>query len=234
MTFGLRHPGTCPRRSRPRRDGHHLAGAPRGAGAAGRAGRGRGPTCRSHADRRRGRGSGRARADGPGRHPAGLPPCRWGGALSQPPRAAAGGTTSCCSGIHALAHAAAIDEGLAWATVIFDPVLLPTASAPPPGMPNLGPANRRGVVDARSGPGARRPAAGRRAGACRARGVGSRSSSAIPLLHLVACSPSIIRVPPDLPRGTHVTGAWLDRSPPAPLSTDRCRASSRTAHRPSS
>ena len=86
-------------------------------------------------------------------------------------------SASCCRGhdivllhgIHALAHAAAIDEGLAWATVIFDPVLLPTASAPPPGMPNLGPANRRGVVDARSGPGARQPAAGRRAGACRER-----------------------------------------------------------------
>jgi UDP:flavonoid glycosyltransferase YjiC (YdhE family) len=33
----------------------------------------------------------------------------------------------------------------------------------------------------------------------------------------VACSPSIIVVPPDLPAATRVTGAWLDRGTPAPL-----------------
>ncbi|HET9416420.1 MAG TPA: nucleotide disphospho-sugar-binding domain-containing protein, partial [Candidatus Limnocylindria bacterium] len=38
-----------------------------------------------------------------------------------------------------------------------------------------------------------------------------------PLLHLVACSPAIMRVPPDLPPTTHVTGAWLDRSAPPAL-----------------
>jgi sterol 3beta-glucosyltransferase len=38
-----------------------------------------------------------------------------------------------------------------------------------------------------------------------------------PLLHVVACSPSIIRVPGDLPPTTRVTGAWLDRTPPATL-----------------
>ena len=35
-------------------------------------------------------------------------------------------------GIHALAHAAVLDVGVRWATAVFDPVLLPTASAPPP------------------------------------------------------------------------------------------------------
>ena len=134
-------------------------------------------------------------------------------------------------GIHALAHAAAIDEGLAWATVIFDPVLLPTASAPPPGMPNLGPANRRGVVDARSGPGA--TAAGRRAGACwraawapalRAR---SPSSTSWPAHHQSSESRRTCRGERMSPaRGS--TGRRPHRS------TDRCRASSRTAHRPSS
>jgi UDP:flavonoid glycosyltransferase YjiC (YdhE family) len=38
-----------------------------------------------------------------------------------------------------------------------------------------------------------------------------------PLLHMVACSPSIIRVPGDLPPTTRVTGAWLDRTTPATL-----------------
>jgi UDP:flavonoid glycosyltransferase YjiC (YdhE family) len=38
-----------------------------------------------------------------------------------------------------------------------------------------------------------------------------------PLLHLVACSPSIMAVPADLPPTTHVTGAWVDPRPPAPL-----------------
>src|SRR5688500_7111929 len=45
-------------------------------------------------------------------------------------------------GIHALAHAAVLDVGARWASAVFDPVLLPTSTAPPPGMPSLGPLNR--------------------------------------------------------------------------------------------
>ena len=121
-------------------------------------------------------------------------------------------------GIHALAQAAAMDLGLPWATAVFDPVLLPTASAPPPGMPSLGPANRLlwSVLDRalqRTG----RPLDDllQRAGS-QQRGLPLFRARS-PLLHLVACSPSLIRVPPDLPDGTHVTGAWLDRSAPATL-----------------
>jgi sterol 3beta-glucosyltransferase len=121
-------------------------------------------------------------------------------------------------GIHALAHAAALDIGIAWVTAVFDPVLLPTASAPPPGMPNLGPANRVlwSILDralARTG----RPLDEllQRAGSGQ-RGLALFRARS-PLLHLVACSPSIIRTPPDLPPATRVTGAWLDRSPPATL-----------------
>ena len=120
--------------------------------------------------------------------------------------------------IHALAHAAALDAGVRWSTAVFDPVLLPTASAPPPGMPNLGPANRVAwwLLDrllARTG----RPldAVLARAGSGQ-RGLPMFRARS-PLLHLVACSPLIARVPPDLPAGTAVTGAWLDRSDPDPL-----------------
>lgn len=121
-------------------------------------------------------------------------------------------------GIHALAHAAVLDEELRWATAVFDPVLLPTATAPPAGMPSLGPLNRMAwwMLEralARTG----RPLDDllARAGS-RQRGLPlfrARSS----LLHIVACSPSIIRVPPDLPPTSVVTGAWTDRSEPAPL-----------------
>src|SRR5262245_54889653 len=45
-------------------------------------------------------------------------------------------------GIHVLAHAAVLDAGLRFATAVFDPVLIPTRSAPPPGLPPLGPFNR--------------------------------------------------------------------------------------------
>jgi sterol 3beta-glucosyltransferase/vancomycin aglycone glucosyltransferase len=117
-------------------------------------------------------------------------------------------------GIHALAHAAVLDLGLPWATAVFDPVLLPTATAPPPGMPNIGPANRMlwGMLDrvlARTG----RPLDDllSRAGS-EQRGLPLFRARS-PRLHLVACSPAIMRVPPDLPPGTHVTGAWLDRAP---------------------
>lgn len=124
-------------------------------------------------------------------------------------------------GIHALAHAAVLDLGVPWATAVFDPVLLPTSSAPPPGMPNLGPLNRLlwGALD-RALAGTARPldAILARAGS-RQRGLALFRARS-PRLHLVACSPSIIRVPPDLPPTTRVTGAWLDRSAPAELSPD--------------
>jgi UDP:flavonoid glycosyltransferase YjiC (YdhE family) len=101
---------------------------------------------------------------------------------------------------------------------VFDPVLLPTSTAPPPGMPSLGPLNRVAwsMLDrmlASTG----RPLDDllERAGSAQRRLPLFRARS--PLLHLVACSPSIIRVPPDLPATTRVTGAWLDRSTPAPL-----------------
>ena len=121
-------------------------------------------------------------------------------------------------GIHALAHAAVMDEGLRWASAVFDPVLLPTDSAPPPGMPGLGPANRLTwwLLDralARTG----RPLDSLLARA----GSGQRGlplfRARSPMLHVVACSPSIARVPPDLPPGTVVTGAWTDRSAPEAL-----------------
>lgn len=122
-------------------------------------------------------------------------------------------------GIHALAHAAALDTGVRWATATLDPVLLPTASGPPPGLPNLGPANRLlwRMLDrmlARTA----RPLDDllERAGSTQRDLPLFRSRS--DLLHIVACSPSVMRVPPDLPPATHVTGAWLDRSDPAPLS----------------
>ncbi len=121
-------------------------------------------------------------------------------------------------GIHALAHAAALDAGLRWATAVFDPVLLPTATAPPPGMPSLGPLNRLvwSLLDralARTG----RPLDEllQVAGSDQHNLPLFRARS--PLLHIVACSPSIIRVPSDLPAGTRVTGAWLDRSAPTDL-----------------
>ncbi len=123
--------------------------------------------------------------------------------------------------IHSLAHAAAQDEGVRWASATFDPVLLPTASAPPPGMPGLGPLNRLawGLLD-RMLAGTSRPLRSvlESAGSTHASVPLFRARS--PLLHLVACSPSIIRVPPDWPPGTRVTGAWLDRRPPDPLPDD--------------
>jgi sterol 3beta-glucosyltransferase len=124
-------------------------------------------------------------------------------------------------GIHALAHAAVLDLQVPWATAVFDPVLLPTASAPPPGMPNLGPLNRLlwGMLD-RALAGAARPldALLERAGSRQRRLDLFRARS--PRLHLVACSPAIIRVPTDLAPSTRVTGAWLDRSSPPALPAD--------------
>ena len=124
-------------------------------------------------------------------------------------------------GIHALAHAAALDENLRWATAVFDPVLLRTATAPPPGMPSLGPANRLAwwMLD-RALARAARPLDDLldRAGSGQ-RGLPLFRARS-PWLHIVACSPSIIRVPPDLPRGAVVTGAWTDRSAPATLPSE--------------
>ncbi len=120
--------------------------------------------------------------------------------------------------IHSLAHAAALDENLRWATAAFDPVLLPTASAPPPGMPGLGPLNRLawGMLDRMLGR-TSKPLAELldQAGSRHATIQLFRARS--PLLHLVACSPSIIRIAPDWPPATRVTGAWLDSSTPDPL-----------------
>jgi sterol 3beta-glucosyltransferase len=124
-------------------------------------------------------------------------------------------------GIHVLAHAAVLDAGLAFATVVFDPVLLPTRSAPPPGLPPLGPLNRPAwwMLDrilARVG----RPVDHvlKRAGSTQRRLPLFRARS--PRLHLLACSPAIIRVPPDLPAGTLLTGAWLDDRPVTPLPSE--------------
>jgi sterol 3beta-glucosyltransferase len=125
-------------------------------------------------------------------------------------------------GIHTLAEAAARDAGLAWASAAFDPVLLPTATAPPAGMPSLGPLNRLEwwVLDRML----RRQDTPLRA-ALKAAGSGSarevtmfraRSSR----LHLVGCSPRIAPPPADLAQSTHFTGAWVDLAPPAPLPAD--------------
>jgi len=127
-------------------------------------------------------------------------------------------------GIHALAHAATLDSELRWATVTFDPVLLPTAAAPPPGMPSLGPANRLlwALLDRMLQRTARPLDEVLAAAGSPQRGLPLFRSRS-PLLHLVACSPSVMRVPGDLPPATHVTGAWLDRTPPAPLPGELAR-----------
>lgn len=124
-------------------------------------------------------------------------------------------------GIHALAQAAVIDLDLAWATAVFDPVLLPSDDAPPPGMPGLGPLNGLAwwVLD-RSLQRAARPLDDvlSRAGS-RQRGLPlfrARSDR----LHLLACSAAIVREARGWPAGTRLTGAWLDRSPRAPLPDD--------------
>ena len=118
-------------------------------------------------------------------------------------------------GIHSLAQAAAVDAGVPYATAVFDPVLLPTATAPPPGMPSLGPLNRGlwWMLDRML----RRLDAPLHTALARAgmpapdlRLFRGRSK----LLHLVACSPTIIGVPRDLPSTTAVIGAWVDPRPP--------------------
>jgi UDP:flavonoid glycosyltransferase YjiC (YdhE family) len=121
-------------------------------------------------------------------------------------------------GIHALAHAAVLDAGVRWATAAFDPVLLRTGTAAPPGLPGLGPLNRVAwtFLDralARTG----RPLDDVLALAGSPQRGLPLFRARSPLLHVVACSPSIIRVAPDWPPETRVTGAWLDHSPAGPL-----------------
>ncbi|HEX2221703.1 MAG TPA: glycosyltransferase [Candidatus Limnocylindria bacterium] len=123
-------------------------------------------------------------------------------------------------GIHALAAAAVADGGLRHATAVFDPVLLPTATAPPAGMPHLGPLNRvlwRALDHALR--------VEDRALAAALRGAGSPSADAkprmfrarSPLLHLVAVSPTLAPPPPDVPPSVHFTGAWVTRRPAGSL-----------------
>jgi UDP:flavonoid glycosyltransferase YjiC (YdhE family) len=124
-------------------------------------------------------------------------------------------------GIHALAVAAARDEQLRHATAVFDPVLLPTRTAPPAGMPNLGPLNGMAwwMLD--------RALAGHdRALAHVLRAAGSTSTGQrlfrdrSPLLHLVGVSPAIAPPPADLPSSVAFTGAWVDPLVAAPLPAD--------------
>jgi sterol 3beta-glucosyltransferase/vancomycin aglycone glucosyltransferase len=111
-------------------------------------------------------------------------------------------------GIHSLAQAAADDAATRWATVVFDPVLLPTRTAPPAGMPNLGPLNQLAwrLLDRML-----RPLDAPLHAALASAGSEARPSlfrGRSPRLHLVACSPSIVGEPADLPATTHVTGYW--------------------------
>jgi UDP:flavonoid glycosyltransferase YjiC (YdhE family) len=121
-------------------------------------------------------------------------------------------------GIHVLAHAAVLDARLPFATAVFDPVLLPTRAAPPPGLPPLGPLNPLAwwLLDRMLA------LVGRPVDAILSRAGSTQRGLPLfrarsPHLHLLACSPAIIRVPPDVPPGTRVTGAWLDDSPVGPL-----------------
>ena len=125
-------------------------------------------------------------------------------------------------GIHALAEAAAADVGAPWATAVFDPVLLPTRTAPPPGMPGLGPLNRVTwwMLDRllrRGDPPLHEALAA----------AGSKHGSAVTMfrsrsrrLHLVACSPTIAPPPADLAPHVRFTGAWISPGPPGPLDPD--------------
>jgi UDP:flavonoid glycosyltransferase YjiC (YdhE family) len=128
-------------------------------------------------------------------------------------------------GIHSLAEAVTRDLGVRYATAVFDPVLLPTSSAPPAGMPSLGPLNSLGwrMLD-----GMLRRQDGPLTEALAAAGSGSAGTVTMfrarsPLLHLVAVSPAIAPPPPDLDASTHFTGAWHRQGPPGPLSTELLR-----------
>lgn len=122
-------------------------------------------------------------------------------------------------GIHSLAEAAARDLGLRWASAVFDPVLLPTATRAPAGMPSLGPLNRAAwwVLDRMLGRLGRPLDEALRAAGSPSAGEVMLFRGRSPLLHLVACSPTLAGVPTDLPRTTQFTGAWVPRSAPALL-----------------
>ena len=119
-------------------------------------------------------------------------------------------------GIHSLAEAAARDAGLRWASVVFDPVLLPTGTRPPAGLPPLGPLNGAAwwlldrILARLNGPLDDALREGGSASAGSVRLFRSRS----PVLHLVACSPAIAGLPSDLPAHVRFTGAWVP--PPLP------------------
>ncbi len=122
-------------------------------------------------------------------------------------------------GIHSLAEAAARDAGLRRATAVFDPVLLPTGTRPPPGLPPLGPFNAAAwwLLDRMLG-----RLNGPLDHALRAAGSSSAGTVRLfrcrsPLLHLVACSPAIAGLPSDLPATVRYTGAWVPRTPPGAL-----------------
>ena len=122
-------------------------------------------------------------------------------------------------GIHSLAEAAARDAGLRWASAVFDPVLLPTRTRPPAGLPQLGPLNGAAwwlldrILGRLQGP---LDDALREVGSASARSVRLFRSRS-PLLHLVACSPAIAGLPSDLPAHVRFTGAWVPPKPPEPL-----------------
>ena len=121
--------------------------------------------------------------------------------------------------IHTLAEAAARDAGLTWASAAFDPVLLRTATAPPAGLPSLGPFNRLSwwLLD-RMLRRQDRPlrVALEAAGSASARRVTMFRAQST-RLHLIACSPSITPPPRGLERTVHFTGAWVDPRPSASL-----------------
>jgi sterol 3beta-glucosyltransferase/vancomycin aglycone glucosyltransferase len=128
-------------------------------------------------------------------------------------------------GIHSLAEAAVRDLDLRWASAVFDPVLLPTATTGPAGTASLGPGNRFAwwMLD-RMLRRQDRPlrAALTEAGSASATKV-TMFRSRSPLVHLVACSPTIAPPPPDLPAETYFTGAWTDATAPTPLPAEVAR-----------
>jgi UDP:flavonoid glycosyltransferase YjiC (YdhE family) len=121
-------------------------------------------------------------------------------------------------GIHSLAQAAAVDAEVPWVSAAFDPVLIPSRSVPPAGMPNLGPGNPLAwqlldrVLRRLNGPldELLRDVGSHAVGLPHFRG---RSTA----LHLLACSPAIAAVPPDLPASVRFTGAWAPTDPPRDL-----------------